>query len=127
FVKCARTLFISLEHHNLTGTLKRFHELYQHGAIFESAQNTLQVDLNLWDELHALVDKIHTSSTPWYFEDPVDPAHSFHVQHKEPTKPQDPVPALVLHQQEELNAASNILRALDPTRELFNQPAAHTI
>ncbi|KAG6875325.1 hypothetical protein C0993_009783 [Termitomyces sp. T159_Od127] len=49
------------------------------------------------------------------------------MQHKEPIKPQNPVPTLVLHQQEELNAASNILKALNPIRGLFNQPTACTI
>ncbi|KAG6881914.1 hypothetical protein C0993_012494 [Termitomyces sp. T159_Od127] len=88
---------------------------------------TRYIDLNLWDKLRALVDEIHTSPTPWRFEDPMNPACSFHMQHKEPIKPQDPVSAPVPHQQEELNAASNILKALNPTGELFDQPAAHTI
>ncbi|KAG6896022.1 hypothetical protein C0993_008860 [Termitomyces sp. T159_Od127] len=121
-------------HSDLSGTLEQwanhlleFHELYQHGSIPESTQNTLQVDLHLLDKLHALVDEIHTSPTPRHFEDPVDPARSFHVQRKEPTKPQDPVPTLVPRQQEELNAASNILKALNPTRGLFDQPATRTI
>ncbi|KAG6881500.1 hypothetical protein C0993_001203 [Termitomyces sp. T159_Od127] len=95
--------------------LLEFHELYQHGAIPESAQNTLQVDLHLQDKLCTLVDEIHTSPTPWRFEDPMDPARSFHVQREEPTEPRDPVPAPVPRQQEELNAASNILKALNPT------------
>ncbi|KAG6864677.1 hypothetical protein C0993_008658 [Termitomyces sp. T159_Od127] len=57
----------------------------------------------------------------------MDPACSFHVQCKELTKPQDPVPALVPCQQEELNAASNILKTFNPTRGLFDQPTARTI
>ncbi|KAG6875500.1 hypothetical protein C0993_008926 [Termitomyces sp. T159_Od127] len=57
----------------------------------------------------------------------MDPAHLFHVQHKEPVKPWDSVPAPVPHQQEKLNAASNILKALNPTGGLFDQPAACTI
>ncbi|KAG6884405.1 hypothetical protein C0993_011465 [Termitomyces sp. T159_Od127] len=122
FAKHACTLLISLGHYNLFGTLEQranclfeFHELYQCGAISESAQNTLQVDLNLWDELHTLVDKIYTSSTFWHFKNSMDPARLFHVQCKKPIEPWDPVPALVPCQQEELKAASNILKALNPT------------
>ncbi|KAG6867429.1 hypothetical protein C0993_002860 [Termitomyces sp. T159_Od127] len=46
---------------------------------------------------------------------------------KELIKPWDTVPTPVPHQQEELNAASNILKALNLTRGLFDQPAACTI
>ncbi|KAG6882665.1 hypothetical protein C0993_009657 [Termitomyces sp. T159_Od127] len=134
FARRAQALLISLGHNDLSGTPKQwanhlleFHELYQCGAISEDAQNTLQVDLHLQDKLCALVDEIHTSPTPWRFEDPVDPARLFHVQHEEPIKLWDPVPAPVPRQQEELNAASNILKALNPTRGLFDQPAACTI
>ncbi|KAG6882563.1 hypothetical protein C0993_010069 [Termitomyces sp. T159_Od127] len=87
----------------------------------------LQVDPNLQDKLRTWVDEIHTSPTSWRFEDPMDPARSFHVQRKELIKPWDPVLAPVLHQQEELNVASNILKALNLTRGLFDQPAACTI
>ncbi|KAG6882455.1 hypothetical protein C0993_010478 [Termitomyces sp. T159_Od127] len=134
FARRAHALLISLGHSDLSGTpeqwadcLLELHELYQCGAIPENAWNTLQVDLHLRDELRALVDEIHTSSTPQRFEDPVDPAQSFHVQREEPTKPQDPVPAPVPCQQEELNAASNMLKALNLTGGLFDQPAARTI
>ncbi|KAG6876053.1 hypothetical protein C0993_005944 [Termitomyces sp. T159_Od127] len=127
-------LLVSLGHHDLSETLEqwancllKFHELYQCRAIPESTQNTLQVDLNLQDKLHALVDEIHMSPTLQCFKGPVDPACSFHVQCEELIEPQDPVPASVFCQQEELNAASNILKALNQTRELFNQPAACTI
>ncbi|KAG6899476.1 hypothetical protein C0993_009926, partial [Termitomyces sp. T159_Od127] len=85
------------------------------------------VDLNLWNELRALVDEIHTSFTLQHFKDSVDPVHSFHVQREEPIMPRDPVSAPASHQQEELNVASNILKALNSTRGLFNQPAACTI
>ncbi|KAG6896483.1 hypothetical protein C0993_008361 [Termitomyces sp. T159_Od127] len=105
FTKHTCALLISLGHHNLSETpeqwadhLFKFCELYQHGAIPESAWNTLQVDLNLWDKLHTLVDKIHTSSTPQCFKNPMDPACLFYVQCKEPIKPWDPVPTLVLCQ-----------------------------
>ncbi|KAG6876708.1 hypothetical protein C0993_000931 [Termitomyces sp. T159_Od127] len=87
----------------------------------------LQVDPNLWDELHTLVDEIHTSPTLRHFEDPVDPARSFHMQREEPIESWDPVPALVPCQQEELNAASNILKALNSTEGLCDQPATCTI
>ncbi|KAG6875869.1 hypothetical protein C0993_006977, partial [Termitomyces sp. T159_Od127] len=142
----------------------------------ESTQNTLQVDLNLQDKLHALVDKlhalvdklhalvaelhalvdelcalvdklralvdklcalmdklctlvdkIHISPTSQCFEDPIDPMCSFHMQRKEPIVPWNPVSALVFCQQKELNVASNILKALNLTRRLFDQPAACTI
>ncbi|KAG6875877.1 hypothetical protein C0993_006950 [Termitomyces sp. T159_Od127] len=96
-------------------------------AIPESIQNTLQVDPNLQDKLCILMDEIYTSPNLWHFVDTVDPTCSFHMQHKEPIKPRDPVPAPILHQQEELNAASNILKALNLIRGLLNQPAAHTI
>ncbi|KAG6881931.1 hypothetical protein C0993_012444, partial [Termitomyces sp. T159_Od127] len=134
FARRAHALLVSLEHNDLSETLEQwanclleFHKLYQCRAIPENAQNMLQVDLHLQDKLHTLVDEIHTSSTPRHFEDPVDLARSFHVQCKEPIEPWDPVPTLVPHQQEELNAASNILKALNPTKGLFDQPAACTI
>ncbi|KAG6899246.1 hypothetical protein C0993_011969 [Termitomyces sp. T159_Od127] len=134
FAKHARTLLISLGHHNLSKTLEqwanrllKFYKLYQCGAISKSAQNTLQVDLNLQDKLHALVDEIHTSPTPQRFEDPIDPVCSFHMQCKEPIKPWDPASTPVPRQQEELNATSNILKVLNPTGGLFDQPAASTI
>ncbi|KAG6876049.1 hypothetical protein C0993_005949 [Termitomyces sp. T159_Od127] len=57
----------------------------------------------------------------------MDPAQSFHIQRKESIKPQDPVSTLVPHQQEKLNAASNILKALNPTEGLFDQLATRTI
>ncbi|KAG6864477.1 hypothetical protein C0993_008841, partial [Termitomyces sp. T159_Od127] len=134
FTRHARALLVSLGHNDLSGTpeqwancLLEFHKLYQCGAIPKSARNTLQVDLHLWNKLRTLVDKIHTSPTPWHFEDPVDPARLFHVQRKEPIEPRDPVSTPVPHQQEELNAASNILKALNLTGEHFDQPTAHTI
>ncbi|KAG6894314.1 hypothetical protein C0993_011815 [Termitomyces sp. T159_Od127] len=125
---------MSLGHNDLSGTLEqwancllKFHELYQYKAISESAQNMLQVDPNLQDELRTLVDEIHTSPTPQHFEDPVDPTHSFHMQCEELIEPQDPVLTLVPHQQEELNMALNILKALNLTEGLFDQPTACTI
>ncbi|KAG6867607.1 hypothetical protein C0993_000578 [Termitomyces sp. T159_Od127] len=131
FAKRTCTLLIGLRHHDLSRTLEQwanrlleFHKLYQCRAIPKSAQNTLQVDLNLWNKLHALVDKIHISPTLQHFENSIDPARSFYMQREEPIKSQDPVLALVLHQQEELNVASNILKAFNLTRGLFDQLAA---
>ncbi|KAG6898121.1 hypothetical protein C0993_007077, partial [Termitomyces sp. T159_Od127] len=77
--------------------------------------------------LHTLVDEIHTSSNPQHFENPVDPACLFHVQYKEPIKVQNSILALVPHQQEELNAAFNILKAFNPSKGLFDQLTACTI
>ncbi|KAG6883280.1 hypothetical protein C0993_007002 [Termitomyces sp. T159_Od127] len=57
----------------------------------------------------------------------MDPARSFHMQCEKPIKPQDPVPTPAPCQQEEFNVASNILKALNPTGGLFDQPAAHII
>ncbi|KAG5734134.1 hypothetical protein E4T56_gene1389 [Termitomyces sp. T112] len=78
-------------------------------------------------ELHALVEEIHTSPNPRPFEDPLDSARSFHVQHEEPIGTQSEAPSSISCQQEELNAASSILRNLNPVGGLFDQPAAHTL
>ncbi|KAG6894947.1 hypothetical protein C0993_010417 [Termitomyces sp. T159_Od127] len=82
---------------------------------------------NLQNKLRALVDKVHTSSNLWHFEDLVDPTCSFYVQHKELIELWNPVPAPILHQQEELNVALNILKALNFIEGLFDQPTACTI
>ncbi|KAG6884312.1 hypothetical protein C0993_012213 [Termitomyces sp. T159_Od127] len=134
FAKSVHALLVSLRHHDLSGTpeqwadcLLKFHKLYQCRTIPKSAQNTLRVDLNLQDKLCALMDKIHTSLNLRHFEDPVNSVCLFHVQREGLIKLWDHIPALVPRQQEELNAAFNILKALNPTRGLFDQPAAHTI
>ncbi|KAG5331667.1 hypothetical protein C0989_007602 [Termitomyces sp. Mn162] len=77
-------------------------------------QGTLGIDDNLRNKLHALVEEIHTSLNPRPFEDPLDPACSFHVQREEPIGTQNEAPSSVPRQQEELNAASSILRNLSP-------------
>ncbi|KAG5735300.1 hypothetical protein E4T56_gene10973 [Termitomyces sp. T112] len=64
---------------------------------------------------------------PHPFKDPLDPAHSFHVQCEEPIRTRNEALPSVPHQQEELNVASSILRNLNPMGGLFNQPAAHTL
>ncbi|KAG5734831.1 hypothetical protein E4T56_gene623 [Termitomyces sp. T112] len=84
-------------------------------------------DASTTPELHALVKEIHTSPNPRPFEDPLDPACSFHVQRKEPVGTRSKAPSSVPRQQEELNAASSILRNLNPAGGLFDQPAAHTL
>ncbi|KNZ72555.1 hypothetical protein J132_02713 [Termitomyces sp. J132] len=104
-----------------------FHKRYLQGNLPENMQGTLGIDDNLQNELHALVKEIHTSPNPRPFEDPLDPARSFHMQCEEPVRTQNKAPSSVPHQQEELNAASSILRNLNPAGGLFDQPAAHTL
>ncbi|KNZ74472.1 hypothetical protein J132_06821 [Termitomyces sp. J132] len=93
----------------------------------ENTQGTLGLDENLWNELRTLVEEIHTSPNPHPFEDPLDPTRFFHVQREEPVGTQNEAPSSVPRQQEELNAASSILRNLNPVGGLFDQPAAHTL
>ncbi|KAG5349353.1 hypothetical protein C0989_004427 [Termitomyces sp. Mn162] len=95
--------------------------------LLETMQGTLGIDDNLQNKLCALVEEIHTSLNPCPFEDPLDPTHSFHVQCKEPIGTQSEALPPILRQQEELNAASSILRNLNPVGELFDQLAAHTL
>ncbi|KAG5337255.1 hypothetical protein C0989_010081, partial [Termitomyces sp. Mn162] len=95
--------------------------------LLETTQGTLGIDDNLRNELHALVKEIHTSLNPCPFEDSLDPAHSFHVQRKEPIGTESEALPSIPHQQEELNAASSILRNFNPAGGLFDQPAAHTL
>ncbi|KAG5333762.1 hypothetical protein C0989_004909 [Termitomyces sp. Mn162] len=90
-------------------------------------QGTLGIDDNLRNELHALVEEIHTSPNPRPFEDPLDPAHSFHMQCEEPVGTRNEAPSSVPHQQEELNVASSLLRNLNPAGGLFDQPTTHTL
>ncbi|KAG5350319.1 hypothetical protein C0989_011599 [Termitomyces sp. Mn162] len=97
------------------------------GNLPETMQGTLGIDNNLRNELHALVEEIHTSLNPCPFEDPLDPARSFHVQCREPMGTRSKALPSVPHQQEEVNAASSILRNLNPAGGLFDQPAAHTL
>ncbi|KAG5348526.1 hypothetical protein C0989_010136, partial [Termitomyces sp. Mn162] len=104
-----------------------FHKRYLQGNLPENTQGTLGIDNNLRNELHTLVEEIHTSPNPRPFEDPLDPTHSFHVQCKEPVRTRNKAPSSVPCQQEELNAASSILRNLNPAGGLFDQPAAHTL
>ncbi|KAG5349229.1 hypothetical protein C0989_005151, partial [Termitomyces sp. Mn162] len=63
-----------------------FHERYLQGNLLETTQGTLGIDDNLRNELHALVEEIHTSPNSRPFKDPLDPACSFHVQCEEPIR-----------------------------------------
>ncbi|KAG5350214.1 hypothetical protein C0989_012072, partial [Termitomyces sp. Mn162] len=93
----------------------------------KTMQGTLEIVANLWNKLHALVEEIHTSPNPHQFEDPLDSAHSFHIQQEESARAQSKAPPPIPYQQEELNTASNILRNLNPAEGLFDQPAADTL
>ncbi|KAG5349926.1 hypothetical protein C0989_001224 [Termitomyces sp. Mn162] len=87
-------------------------------------QGTLGINTNLQNELHALVEEIHTSLNLHLFEDPLDPSHSFHVQCKKLIRTQSKAQPPISYQQEEVNMASNILRNLNSMGGLFNQPTA---
>ncbi|KAG5332710.1 hypothetical protein C0989_006583 [Termitomyces sp. Mn162] len=121
---------------------RRIHKAYPHpphqprlprrlrnsgGNFPENTQGTLGINDNLQNELRALVEEIHTSLNLRPFEDPLNPARSFHVQREEPIGTQNKAPSSVPRQQEELNVASSILRNLNPAGGLFNQPATHTL
>ncbi|KAG5349186.1 hypothetical protein C0989_005411 [Termitomyces sp. Mn162] len=134
FARHTRNLLTNLGYPNASATpevwvdrLLNFYERYLQGNLPENTQGTLGIDNNLQNELCTLVKEIHTSLNPHPFEDPLDPTCSFHVQRKEPIGTQSKAPSSVPHQQEELNAASSILRNLNPAGGLFNQPAAHTL
>ncbi|KAG5350451.1 hypothetical protein C0989_011024 [Termitomyces sp. Mn162] len=134
FARCTCTLLTNLGYPNTSATpevwadrLLDFHECYLQGNLPETMQGTLGIDNNLRNELHTLVEEIHTSLNPRPFEDPLDPARSFHVQCGEPIRTRSKALPSVPHQQEELNAASSILRNLNPMGGLFNQPATHTL
>ncbi|KNZ77055.1 hypothetical protein J132_07449 [Termitomyces sp. J132] len=134
FARRTRTLLTNLGYPDASATpevwadrLLDFHERYLQGNLPENTQGTLGLDENLRNELRALVEEIHTSPNPRPFEDPLDPARSFHVQREEPVGTRNEAPSSVPRQQEELNAASSILRNLNPAGGLFDQPAAHTL
>ncbi|KNZ80914.1 hypothetical protein J132_03614 [Termitomyces sp. J132] len=134
FARCTCTLLTNLGYPNTSATLKvwadrlfDFHKCYLQGNLPKTMQGILSIDANLQNELCALVEEIHTSLNPCPFKDPLDPACSFHVQRKEPIGTQDEAPPPVSHQQEEFNMASSILRNVNPTGGLFDQPATHTL
>ncbi|KNZ77556.1 hypothetical protein J132_05149 [Termitomyces sp. J132] len=134
FARCTCTLLINLGYSNTSATpevwadqLLDFHECYLQGNLPETIQGTLGIDTNLQNKLCTLVEKIHTSPNPCPFEDPLDPSHSFYVQCEEPVETCSKAPPPIPCQQEELNAASSILRNLNSVRRLFNQLTAHTL
>ncbi|KAG5331188.1 hypothetical protein C0989_008373 [Termitomyces sp. Mn162] len=134
FTRHTCTLLTNLDYPDTSTTLEvwadqllDFHKCYLQGNLLETMQSTLGIDDNLWNKLCPLVKEIYTSLNPCPFEDPLDPAHSFHVQCKKPIRTQSKAPPSIPHQQEELNAASSILRNLNPVGGLFDQPAAYTL
>ncbi|KAG5338174.1 hypothetical protein C0989_008073 [Termitomyces sp. Mn162] len=93
FARCACTLLVNLGYPDTSATpevwadrLLNFHKRYLQGNLPEAMQGTLGINVNLWNELRTLVDKIHTSPNPHPFEDPLDPSRSFYVQHEEPIR-----------------------------------------
>ncbi|KAG5334832.1 hypothetical protein C0989_002892 [Termitomyces sp. Mn162] len=91
FARRTCTLLINLGYLNAAATpevwadrLLDFHECYLQGNLLENTQGTLGINDNLRNKLRTLVKEIHISPNPRPFEDPLDPARSFHVQHKEP-------------------------------------------
>ncbi|KAG6886820.1 hypothetical protein C0992_002188 [Termitomyces sp. T32_za158] len=74
-----------------------------------------------------LVDKIYVSPNPGTFDNPTDLARSFHVQQGAPFYPGNAAQIPGQRSQEEQNAASATLHALNPNGGLFEQPAACTI
>ncbi|KNZ73003.1 hypothetical protein J132_01516 [Termitomyces sp. J132] len=93
FARCTCTLLVNLGYPDTSATpevwadrLLNFHKRYLQGNLPEAMQGTLGINVNLWNELRTLVDKIHTSPNPHPFEDPLDPSRSFYVQHEEPIR-----------------------------------------
>ncbi|KAG5333405.1 hypothetical protein C0989_005846 [Termitomyces sp. Mn162] len=134
FARCTHTLLVNLGYSNISAILEvwadqllNFHKHYLQGNLPETMQGTLGINANLQNELHTLIEEIHTSLNPCPFKDPLDPSHSFHVQCKEPIRAQSKALPPISRQQEELNVASSILRNLNPTERLFDQSAAHTL
>ncbi|KAG6885007.1 hypothetical protein C0992_005524, partial [Termitomyces sp. T32_za158] len=97
------------------------------GRLPESVRKDLRQNAFMRNELQSLVDKIHMSPNPRTFEDPTDPARSFHIQWGAPSHPGDASRIPGQRNQEEQNAASATLHALNPGGGLFEQPAACTI
>ncbi|KAG5349775.1 hypothetical protein C0989_001901, partial [Termitomyces sp. Mn162] len=104
-----------------------FHKHHLQKNLPETMQGTLGINANLQNELHALVEEIHTSLNPHLFKDSQNPSCSFHMQCKELVRTQSKAPPPPFYQQEELNAAYNILKSLNSMGGLFDQPATHTL
>ncbi|KAG6893081.1 hypothetical protein C0992_011318, partial [Termitomyces sp. T32_za158] len=84
------------------------------GRLPESVREDLRQNAFMRNELRNLVDEIHVSPNPGSFEDPADPARSFHLQRGAPVHPGDAPRIPGQRNQEEQNAASATLRALNP-------------
>ncbi|KAG5729759.1 hypothetical protein E4T56_gene913 [Termitomyces sp. T112] len=102
FARRTRTLLTNLGYPDASATLEvwadrllDFHERYLRGNLPENMQGTLGIDDNLQNELRTLVEEIHTSLNPHPFEDPLDPARSFHVQCEEPVQTQNKAPSSI--------------------------------
>ncbi|KAG6875726.1 hypothetical protein C0992_002682 [Termitomyces sp. T32_za158] len=93
----------------------------------EAICKDLQQNAFKCNKLCYFVDEIHTSPNPGTFTNPTDPARSFHIQRGASFNPNDAARIPEWQNQEELNAASPTLCALNPNRGLFKQPAARTI
>ncbi|KAG6875471.1 hypothetical protein C0992_003729 [Termitomyces sp. T32_za158] len=93
----------------------------------ESVHEDLRQNAFMCNKLHSLIDKIHVSPNPGVFEDPMDPARSFHVQRGAPFYLGDAARIPGQRNQEEQNAASGTLCTLNPNGSLFEQLAARTI
>ncbi|KAG5349588.1 hypothetical protein C0989_002923 [Termitomyces sp. Mn162] len=134
FARHTCTLLINLGYPDTPATpevwvdrLLNFNKHYLQGNLPEATQGTLSINVNLQNKLHTLVKEIHTSPNSHSFEDPLDSSRSFHVQCEEPIGTQSKALPPILHQQEELNVASNILRNFNSMGGLFDQPAACTL
>ncbi|KAG6886997.1 hypothetical protein C0992_001262 [Termitomyces sp. T32_za158] len=107
--------------------LLNFNDQGAAGQLPESVCKDLWQNAFMRNELCSLVNKIHVLPNPGTFDNPADPARSFHVQQGAPFYPGDTAQIPGQRNQEEWNAASTMLRALNPNGGLFKQPAAHTI
>ncbi|KAG6884038.1 hypothetical protein C0992_007136 [Termitomyces sp. T32_za158] len=97
------------------------------GRLPESVRKDLQQNAFMRNELQSLVDEIYVSPNPGTFKDPADPARSFHIQRGAPSHPGDASRIPGQRNQEEQDATSTTLHALNPGGGLFKQPAARTI
>ncbi|KAG6895236.1 hypothetical protein C0992_002447, partial [Termitomyces sp. T32_za158] len=97
------------------------------GQLSESVHEDLWQNAFMRNELRSLVDKIHVLPNPRTFEDPMDPARSFHIQRGALSHPGNASRIPEQRNQEEQNAASTTLCALNSGGGLFEQPATRTI
>ncbi|KAG6894268.1 hypothetical protein C0992_006810 [Termitomyces sp. T32_za158] len=107
--------------------LLNFNDQGAAGRLLESVREDLRQNTFMRNKLQNLVDEIHVSPNPGTFEDPADPARSFHIQRGALSHPGDASRIPGQRNQEEQNTASATLHALNPGGGLFEQPAACTI